>query len=129
MRIQGVECISRQVNGGKCSHVACFAFDGTVELLNTGRYNLGAAIDLVLQGKLGYPTGDKPQGGVSYSALWHALVDAATVEPTVGLNAAGIIEVVRAMRAHDVEARKKVERQLRAAGIIEDPDIDGGILG
>lgn len=104
MRIQGVECISRQVNHGmrlfpgyECSHVACFAFDRAAELLNTGRYSLGAAIDSVLEGKHGHPRGNKPRGGVSYSALWHALVDAATVEPNIGLNADGIQGVLRSM--------------------------------
>ena len=29
----------------------------------------------------------------------------------------------------NTEARQQVERELHAAGIIEDPDIDGGILG
>ena len=76
-------------------------------MLNTGRYNLGTAIDATMRTTLdaaGCPA-------ITYSALWHALVDAATVEPTVGLNAGGIREVARAMRAH------------------EDTYIDGGILG
>ena len=29
----------------------------------------------------------------------------------------------------DAEARRQVERELYEAGVIEDPDVDGGLLG
>ena len=95
MKIQGVECITRQMNSGQCNHAACLAFDRAVDMLNSGKYNLGTAITVTRRTTTcasGYPA-------ISYSALWHALVDAATSDTFGPLNKIGADEVKRALNA------------------------------